>query len=63
MSVQPGADLFVMPSLEHSSMMDILTPGRESMDRDSIDHGIGLTTKPNPRTGLTDIDFDAALTL
>ncbi|CAK0736308.1 hypothetical protein CVIRNUC_000725 [Coccomyxa viridis] len=59
----PGADLFVMPSLEHSSVMDILTPGRESMDRDSIDHGIGLTTKPNHRTGLTDIDFDAALTL
>ena len=61
--MQPGADLFVMPSLEQSSVMDIPTPGRESMDRDSIDYGIGLTINPNPRTGLTDIDFDAALTL
>ena len=53
----------MMPSLETSSIMDIPTPGRESMDRDSMDCGIGLTSKPNARTGFTDIDFDAALTL
>jgi hypothetical protein len=52
--VQAGDDFFVMQTLE--STMDIPTPGRDNMDS-----GIGIT--PNPRAGLADIDFDAALTL
>ena len=52
----------MMPSPENSRIMDIPTPGRESINRDSMEYGIGLTVNANPPTGLTDVDFDAALT-
>ncbi len=54
--VQLGEDMFVMQTLDSS--MDIHTPGRDSMELGSA---MGFT--PNPRAGLADIDFDAALTL
>ena len=56
MTVQLGEDLFVMQTLDSS--MEIHTPGRDSMELGSA---MGFT--PNPRAGLADIDFDAALTL
>ena len=54
--VQLGEDLFVMHTLDSS--MEIHTPGR-----DSVDLGSAMGFTPNPRAGLADIDFDAALTL
>ena len=52
--MQLGEDMFVMQTLDSS--LDIHTPGRDSMES-----ALGFT--PNPRAGLADIDFDAALTL
>ncbi|CAL5227905.1 g10948 [Coccomyxa viridis] len=51
-----GEDMFVMQTLDSS--MDIHTPGRDSMEL-----GSAMEFTPNPRAGLADIDFDAALTL
>ena len=52
--MQTGDDFFEMQTLE--STMDVPTPGMDNMDS-------GISITPNPRAGMADIDFDAALTL